>query len=246
MSKKIAFVGAGTVVVPVDKIDAMEPALDGLNKQEARIISAAHAGRHRRVHQSRVPRLASIDVYLDGEETMLRGFFLAAVRRLALFVALVIALLNLGFGPAHAATIVALGASNTFGKGVARNQAYPSQLEAILRAKGHQVRVINAGVNGETTGQMLSRLDRAVPQGTSIVILQPGGNDERKGVGADRTANIAEIQSRLSARGIKVIISENSMLHALPRQPDGRHLTAEGYRMLAEALAAQVESAIGK
>jgi len=27
---------------------------------------------------------------------------------------------------AHAATIVALGASNTYGKGVARNQAYPA------------------------------------------------------------------------------------------------------------------------
>ena len=37
---------------------------------------------------------------------------------------------------AEAATIVALGASNTYGKGVARNQAYPAQLEAILRARG--------------------------------------------------------------------------------------------------------------
>ena len=38
--------------------------------------------------------------------------------------------------PAEAATVVALGASNTYGKGVARNQAYPAQLEAILRARG--------------------------------------------------------------------------------------------------------------
>jgi regulator of RNase E activity RraA len=33
----------GAVVVPVDKIDAMQPALDGLMKQEARIIQAARA-----------------------------------------------------------------------------------------------------------------------------------------------------------------------------------------------------------
>jgi regulator of RNase E activity RraA len=33
----------GAVIVPVDKIDAMKPALEGLNKQEARIISAARA-----------------------------------------------------------------------------------------------------------------------------------------------------------------------------------------------------------
>jgi acyl-CoA thioesterase-1 len=39
-------------------------------------------------------------------------------------------------GVAHAATVVALGASNTFGKGVSRSQAYPAQLEALLRARG--------------------------------------------------------------------------------------------------------------
>ena len=172
----------------------------------------------------------------------MRGFSLAAVRRLAL----VVALLNHCLGSASAAMIVALGASNTFGKGVERNQAYPSQLEAILRAKGYQVRVINAGVSGETTGQMLSRLNSAVPNGTSVVILQPGGNDARKGVGADRAASIAAIQSRLNARGIKTIMLENGILHGLPHQADGQHLTPEGYRMLAESLAAQVESIIGK
>lgn len=149
-------------------------------------------------------------------------------------------------GSADAATIVALGASNTFGKGVARNQAYPAQLEAILRSKGHDVHVINAGVNGNTTGAMLSRLDRAVPTGTSIVILQPGGNDERKGIEAQRAPNISEIESRLKARGIKVLLVENSMLRGLPHQPDGEHLTPEGYRMLAQSLAEQVASGLGK
>jgi acyl-CoA thioesterase-1 len=149
---------------------------------------------------------------------------------------------NLAIGAADAATIVALGASNTYGKGVARNQSYPAQLEAILRAKGSNVRVVNAGINGDTTEGMLARLDRAVPNGTSAVILQPGGNDRRKG-SADRTA---EIQSRLAARGIPVIMLANGMLHGLPHQPDGQHLTPEGYHMLAEALAPQVSGAIGR
>src|SRR6266481_8050717 len=87
---------------------------------------------------------------------------------------------GLGVSPADAATVVALGASNTYGKGVARNQAYPAQLEAILRAKGLNVHVVNAGINGDTTAGMLGRLDRVVPNGTSVVILQPGGNDGRK------------------------------------------------------------------
>ncbi len=93
----------------------------------------------------------------------------------------------LGGAPADAATVVALGASNTYGKGVARNEAFPAQLEAILRAKGSSVRVMNAGINGDTTEGMLRRLDSVVPNGTSAVILQPGGNDRRKG-SVDRTA----------------------------------------------------------
>jgi len=153
-----------------------------------------------------------------------------------------LATLNFGIASADAATIVALGASNTYGKGVAHNQAYPAQLEAILRAKGLSVRVVNAGINGDTTEGMLGRLDRAVPNGTKAVILQPGGNDRRKH-SADRTA---EIQSRLSARGITVIMLANGMLSGLPHQPDGQHLTPEGYHMLAEQLASQAAAAVGR
>lgn len=146
---------------------------------------------------------------------------------------------------AASGTIVALGASNTYGKGVARNQAYPAQLEAILRAKGHSVRVINAGINGNTTRQMLARMDSAVPKGTIVVVLQPGGNDRRKGEG-DTSQNIAEIQNRLSARGVRVVMMENGMFRGLPKQPDGQHMTPEGYRMLAEVIAGQVEGSLGR
>jgi acyl-CoA thioesterase I len=143
---------------------------------------------------------------------------------------------------AHAATVVALGASNTFGKGVSRSQSYPAQLEALLRARGLNVTVINAGINGDTTGGMLARLDRVVPKGTSVVILQPGGNDRRK-LAPDNTA---AIQSRLNAMGIKVVMLPNGMLHGLPHQPDGQHLTPEGYHMLAQELVGQVAAALGK
>ena len=146
------------------------------------------------------------------------------------------------FSGAQAATVVALGASNTFGKGVSRSQAYPAQLEALLRAKGLNVHVVNAGINGDTTGGMLARLDRVVPKGTSVVILQPGGNDRRK-LAPDRTS---EIQARLAAMGIKVVMLPNGMLGGKPHQPDGQHLTPEGYHMLAEQLAGQVAGALGR
>ena len=145
-------------------------------------------------------------------------------------------------GAAQAATVVALGASNTFGKGVARNQAYPAQLEALLRARGLNVHVVNAGINGDTTGGMLARLDHVVPKGTSVVILQPGGNDRRK-LAPDQTS---DIQSRLSAMGVKVVMLPNGLLHGLPHQPDGQHLTPEGYHLLAEQLVGQVAAALGR
>jgi acyl-CoA thioesterase-1 len=36
----------------------------------------------------------------------------------------------------------------------------------MLRAKGINVEVVNAGINGDTTEGMLDRLDSAVPSGT--------------------------------------------------------------------------------
>lgn len=143
-------------------------------------------------------------------------------------------------GTAQAATVVALGASNTLGKGVSPSQAYPAQLKVLLRAKGLNVNVINAGINGDTTSGMLARLHNVVPKGTSVVVLQPGGNDRRKGA-PDQTS---EIQSRLHAMGIRVVLLPNNMLRGLPHQPDGMHLTPEGYRMLAEKVAGQVVGAL--
>ncbi len=58
---------------------------------------------------------------------------------------------------------MAVGASNTSGWGVADGRAYPEQLQALLRAKGVDARVINAGRAFDTTAGMLGRIDAAVP-----------------------------------------------------------------------------------
>jgi len=152
------------------------------------------------------------------------------------------------------AQVVALGASNTAGKGVAPQEAYPAQLEAMLSAKGYSGHVVNAGLNGDTTAGMLARLDSAVPNGTRVVILQPGGNDfvrRRGGLSGGseaRAENVEQIVSRLRSRGVQVIMLENQTLGAVPtqyHQPDGQHLTPEGYRQLASWLLPQVASALG-
>ena len=151
--------------------------------------------------------------------------------------------------PQTRVTIVALGASNTQGWGVSTSEAYPARLEALLNARGIDARVINAGIAGDTTGGMLARLEREVPANAHLVILQPGTNDERMGLGAVRAGNIEKIRSWLSTRNAKLIVIDNTMLDALPRgelREDGLHFTPAGYAILAERILPQVLAVLGR
>jgi acyl-CoA thioesterase-1 len=143
--------------------------------------------------------------------------------------------------------IVALGASNTEGWGVSTSEAYPARLETLLKARGIDATVINAGIAGDTTGGMLARLDSAVPTGAQVVVLQPGSNDERMGLAVERSHNIEKIRDRLASRNAKLIVIENEMLDALPRselRSDGLHFTPAGYAILAERILPQVLAAL--
>jgi acyl-CoA thioesterase I len=146
------------------------------------------------------------------------------------------------------AQVVCLGASNTAGKGVSQQEAYPAPAGDHVASAAHDGGVANAGVSGDTTWGMLNRLESAVPIGTRVVILQPGGNDERHGAASWRDANISQIVERLRARQVAVIMLENQLIGAIRRQgygSDGQHLTAEGYRLLAAQLLPQVAPALG-
>ena len=103
--------------------------------------------------------------------------------------------------------IVAFGDSNTAGFRVRNENAYPAQLERALRAKGHDVRVLNSGVSGNTSSMGLARIDRAVPAGTKIAIVYFGRNDVRWGIEPEKfRANIETIVKRLRARDIRVLL----------------------------------------
>jgi acyl-CoA thioesterase-1 len=126
------------------------------------------------------------------------------------------------------------------GEGVGQSEAYPAQLEAILRSKGNDVRVINAGHNGETTDRMLARLDSDVPDNTKLVILQPGTNDAKYRSAIEHGRNVSEMTKRLAARKIKILVWTHSDVVGVPLQSDGVHFTAEGYRIIAQRLAPKV------
>jgi acyl-CoA thioesterase-1 len=145
--------------------------------------------------------------------------------------------------PLHAArlNIVAIGASNTTGFGVGEQNAYPAVLQALLRKKGIDASVTNAGVNGDVTSGMRNRLDSAVPKGTDLVILQPGANDLRFfGTKEARAANIAAMVARLRARGIRVVVYDPPTIPADFYQWDHIHFNAAAHAKIAAVLAAQI------
>lgn len=104
--------------------------------------------------------------------------------------------------------IVAFGDSLTAGYMLPDSASFPSQLEAALKARGHDVIVDNAGVSGDTTAAGLARFDWAVPDGTDAVILELGANDALRGLDPNLArANLEAIVARLKARGIPVLLA---------------------------------------
>jgi acyl-CoA thioesterase-1 len=173
------------------------------------------------------------------------AFSLSFVARAIFRIIAFLAPLLLVAGLSRAAEVVALGASNTYGHGVQRGEDFPAQLEKLLRARGLNVSVANAGVNGDTTAGMLARLDSVLNSDTRVLVLQPGGNDARQGAGPGETqTNIASIKAAAAGRRIKFVMVPNEMFRGLPHQGDEIHLTPDGYRTLAAELAPSVANAL--
>jgi len=123
-----------------------------------------------------------------------------------------IGLLVLLGAPAHAAErvlkIVAFGDSLTAGLGLPAGAAFPARLEAALKAKGHAVTIVNAGVSGDTASGGLGRLDWSVPDDTDAVILELGANDALRGVDPKTTkAALDAILGKLDARHVPVLLA---------------------------------------
>lgn len=151
--------------------------------------------------------------------------------------------------------IVAIGASNTSGHAVGAGNAYPALLEGMLKAKGYDVTVVNAGVTAETSAATLSRVDSVVTPGTKIAIYDVGGgNDRDKGAGGSTSANTAQIAARIRARGaiainaakVSVVGTEKGNPSAWIAGDPHHHITAQSQVRLAASLVPKVIAAIGK
>jgi acyl-CoA thioesterase I len=164
---------------------------------------------------------------------------------------LIIAFLVLCALVGHSAgQIVAFGASNVSGFKVETSQTWPAQLEMLLQAKGYNVRVINAGLYGDTTTHMLQRVDSSVPNGTKVVVLDMGGgffNDKFHNISYDQgEKDMHAIAARLHARGIKIVPEFSFKLPDKFKQADRVHLNAAGHQELAKMLLPEVITALSR
>jgi acyl-CoA thioesterase-1 len=104
--------------------------------------------------------------------------------------------------------IVALGDSLTAGYQLPQSAAFPVQLEKALKARGHDVKVINAGVSGDTAADGLARLDWALPDNADAVIVELGANDALRGIPVPETKkSLTAIMDKLKERKLPVLIA---------------------------------------
>lgn len=110
---------------------------------------------------------------------------------------------------AEAATrILALGDSLTAGFNLPSDAMFPVVLERRLRAAGHNVEVVNAGVSGDTAQGGLERLDWALGDRIDVAIIELGANDMLRGIDPALTEkSLDEILRKLGERKIPVLIA---------------------------------------
>ncbi|GGD90280.1 arylesterase [Tsuneonella deserti] len=107
--------------------------------------------------------------------------------------------------------VLAVGDSLFAGYGLASPaQSYPARLEQALRQEGLNVRIVNAGVSGDTTAAGRQRLAFTLdsqPVKPDLVLLELGGNDLLRGLPPEQTrANLDAMLSELDKRTIPVAL----------------------------------------
>jgi len=108
---------------------------------------------------------------------------------------------------ARTLNLVGFGDSLMAGYELAPEEAFPARLEKLMKDKGYDVAITNAGVSGDTSADGLARIDWSVPDGTDGVILELGANDALRGLSpADTRKNIEAAIQRLQERKIPVLL----------------------------------------
>ena len=109
---------------------------------------------------------------------------------------------------AKTVTLLALGDSLTAGYGLQPSDAFPVKLEAALRAAGHDVKVINAGISGDTALDGASRLDWALSGAVDAAIVEFGANDALRGLPVPQAEQALDrILAALAEKRVAVLLA---------------------------------------
>ena len=108
---------------------------------------------------------------------------------------------------AEPVTIAALGDSLTQGYGLVQQDGFVPQLQGWLTAQGAQVRLINAGVSGDTTAGGAARVAWTLTPDVDALIVALGGNDLLRGIDpAAARANLEAILKAAQAAEVAVLL----------------------------------------
>lgn len=113
------------------------------------------------------------------------------------------------------------GDSLTAGYGLSVEEAFPAIIEKRLNQKGKAIKVVNAGLSGETSAGGLNRLEWVLKQPVDIFVLELGANDGLRGLPLEQTQkNLQAIIDKVSTKYPKVKIVIAGMLVPPNMGPD--------------------------
>ncbi len=105
------------------------------------------------------------------------------------------------------ATILAFGDSLTQGYGLLDQQGLVPQLDKWLEDNGHEVRIVNGGVSGDTTAGGAARVDWSLTPDVDAMIVTLGGNDMLRGIDpAVSRDNLDRILAAAQDYGVEVLL----------------------------------------
>lgn len=108
---------------------------------------------------------------------------------------------------AEPVVIAALGDSLTQGYGLVEQDGFVPRLERWLQANGAEVRLINAGVSGDTTAGGAARVEWTLTPDVDAMIVALGGNDLLRGLDPDLSrANLTAILSAAETSKVDVLL----------------------------------------
>ncbi len=114
---------------------------------------------------------------------------------------LLIIVLALGLQTPGKKVILFYGDSLTAGYGLSTEEAFPAITETLLKKSGKDVKVVNAGLSGETSAGGLSRIDWILRQPIDIFVLELGANDGLRGLPLDQTRkNLQAIMDKVKGK----------------------------------------------